>query len=122
MKLRTFSIAILASMLVASATAPGAFAHTHVSKTSIAENAKLAASPPDFTVTFEGKTKLASIALTDAAGKVVPLAYKPPPAKAASFKIPLPTLSPGLYRLMWRTIGADAHAMSGMVHFTVAHS
>jgi methionine-rich copper-binding protein CopC len=86
---------------------------------SIAENAKLAASPPDFTMEFEGKTTLASISLMDAAGKDVPLGYKPPHDKASSFKIPLPKLATGGYMLMWKTIGADGHAMSGMVNFTI---
>lgn len=122
MKSRMITGAVAAVVLVALTAAPSAFAHTHVQKMSIAENAKLEASPPDFTVQFEEKTTLASVALTNNAGKRIPLAYKPSPAKATSFRIPFPTLAAGSYMLTWRTIGADGHAMASKVHFTVAHS
>ena len=118
MSLRRIGLTALAVGFVALAAGP-AFAHTHVQKMSIAENAKLAASPPDFTVEFEGKATLANVSLMNAAGKDVPLAYTPPRDKATSFKIPLPKLAAGGYMLMWKTIGADGHAMSGMVNFTI---
>jgi hypothetical protein len=102
------------------ATSPAAFAHTHVHKTSIADNARLTAPPASFTVEFEGKTGLAKAALTDAAGKAIPLTYTPPKEMAASFTIPLPALSAGKYTLSWRTIGSDGHAVPGAVHFTIA--
>lgn len=111
--------ATLATLAIAFAGAPAALAHTHVHHTSIADQASLAASPPDFTVEFEGKTGLAGVSLTDAAGKAVPLAYKPPADAAASFTIPLPTLAKGRYTLKWRTIGKDGHAMSGTVSFAI---
>jgi methionine-rich copper-binding protein CopC len=39
---------------------------------------------------------------------------------AASFTIPLPTLTPGAYMISWRTMSHDGHVMPGAVHFTVA--
>ena len=119
MKLRTVSTAILAATLAAVTASPTAFAHNHVHKTSITENAQLAASPAKFTVDFESKTTLARVVLTDAAGKAVPLAYVPPRKSAASYSIPLPKLPVGVYVLSWRTIARDGHAMPGMVHFTI---
>jgi len=118
MLLNRFGLAALAAGVLVLTAAP-AGAHTHVQKMSIEENAKLAASPPDFTVEFEAKTTLANISLMEATGKNVPLAYKPPHDKATSFKIPLPKLAAGGYMLMWKTIGADGHAVSGMVNFTI---
>ncbi|MEQ1607662.1 MAG: copper resistance CopC family protein [Hyphomonadaceae bacterium] len=111
--------AALATLAVALTAAPAALAHTHVHHTSIADKASLATPPASFTVEFEGKTGLASVSLTDGAGKAVPLAYKPPTDPAASFTIPLPTLAKGSYMLMWRTIGQDGHAMPGRVSFTI---
>jgi copper resistance protein C len=119
MRRNRITAAALAAIAVL-ATAPAAFAHTHVHKTSIADNSRLAASPASFTVEFEGKTGLARAALTDASGKAIPLAYTPPTGMAASFTIPLPALPAGKYTLSWRTIGSDGHAVLGVVHFTVA--
>lgn len=109
----------LVALIGALAGAPTALAHAHVHKTSIADNASLAVSPPSFAVEFEAKTGLASIALTTAGGKAVPLTYAPPRDKAASFMIPLPPLSTGAYTLAWRAIGSDGHVMPGAVHFTI---
>ena len=112
-------IAALGSLVVALAATPAALAHTPVHHTSIADKASLATAPPIFTVAFEGKTGLASVSLTEASGKAVPLAYKPPSDPAGSFTIPLPRLAKGSYVLMWRTIGEDGHAMSGKVSFII---
>jgi hypothetical protein len=111
--------AAVATLAIAWIAAPAALAHTHVHHTSIADKASLATSPASFTVEFKGRTSLAGVSLTDAAGKPVPLNYKPPAGPAASFSIPLPALAKGGYILMWRTIGQDGHAMSGKVSFSV---
>jgi methionine-rich copper-binding protein CopC len=115
---RTTAIA-LAALIAISANGPAAFAHTRVYKTSIADNASIAVSPRSFAIEFEAKTAIASVSLTTAAGKAVPLTYTPPRDKAASFTIPLPVLSAGAYTLTWRAIGSDGHVMPGAVHFTI---
>jgi methionine-rich copper-binding protein CopC len=119
MKRNRIMAAAIAAIAVLAAP-PAALAHTNVHKTSIADNARLTAPPASFTVEFKGKTGLAKAALTDASGKVIPLAYKPPAGMAASFTIPLPALPAGKYTLSWRTISSDGHAMPGAVHFTIA--
>lgn len=119
MSLNRISIAALALTFGAVALAPAALAHTHVHKMSIADNAKLAASPPDFTFDLSEAAGLAKVTLADAAGKEIALAYTPPKDMAASFDIPLPKLAAGAYVLSFRTIADDGHAMTTAVHFTV---
>lgn len=111
-------IALGAIALSLVATAP-AFAHTSVREMSIADNARLAQAPQNFTILFSGRVGLANVTLTNAAGQEVPLAFTPPGTMAASYIVPLPTLQAGAYRLSWRTIAHDGHAMPGAVHFVV---
>ncbi|MBI1359006.1 MAG: hypothetical protein GC155_01855 [Alphaproteobacteria bacterium] len=119
MSFNRMSVTALALALAAMTAAPAALAHTHVHEMSIADNAKLAASPPDFTFELSEAAGLAKVTLADAAGKAIPLAYTPPKDMAASFKIPLPKLDAGAYVLSFRTIADDGHAMTTAVHFTV---
>lgn len=114
-------LGVLAAVLAgAFVLAPVAAAHTAVRETSIADNATLAAPPTSFTVVFTGRTGLAGVTLTNAAGRPVALDYAPPHEMADSFTIPLPRLAPGAYALSWRTISRDGHAMTGAVRFTIA--
>ncbi|MGE0741906.1 MAG: copper resistance protein CopC [Hyphomonadaceae bacterium] len=115
MKRLILAIAI-ASM---SLTVAPAFAHTSVRETSIVENASLATSPQNFTVSFSSPTALANVTLTDASGQLVALDYTPSHTMATSFTIPLPRLAPGAYTLAWRTMAHDGHAMPGAIHFTI---
>ncbi|HWA23723.1 MAG TPA: copper resistance CopC family protein [Caulobacterales bacterium] len=101
------------------ATAPAAFAHTHVRTTSIADNAALTAPPADFTVAFTEPAAIANVTLATGAGAPAPLNYQPPAGFAASYQIPLPHLDAGAYTLAWRMIARDGHVMNGTVHFTI---
>ena len=112
-------IALAAAALPLAAAAP-ALAHTSVREMSIADNARLAQAPRNFTIVFSGHTGLANVTLTDVTGQEVPLAFTAPREMAASYTIPLPTLQAGAYTLSWRTIAQDGHAMPGAVHFIIA--
>lgn len=112
-------LALVAIALPITAASP-ALAHTAVRETSITENATLSASPANFTVAFSAATGLASVTLTNAAGREIAIDYAPPHARATTFTIPLPTLAPGAYTISWRTMAHDGHVMPGAIHFTVA--
>ena len=113
---RTF-LAVAAA--VALGLAPTAFAHSMVAKTSIAENAKLAASPPDFTATFEHDARVSNVKLTDAKGAAVPLDFAPSAKMEKSFTVALPHLAAGKYTLSWKSLSKDGHAMSSAIHFSI---
>lgn len=99
--------------------AGGALAHTMIRSTSIAEGARLEASPPSVTIRFEHAAGMSSVQLATATGERVPLSYTPPRAMNDTFVIPLPGLEPDRYRLSWRVIADDGHVMAGVLNFTV---
>lgn len=94
-------------------------AHTSVRQANIAEGARLAENPRTFTMEVGADSGLASVQLTDAAGKAIPLDFTPPRAMAKKFSVPLPALAPGGYRIAWRMVGGDGHVMTGGVSFSV---
>ena len=117
----TRSHLILASLAAVSAViAPlAAMAHAGVARTSVADGATLAQAPSSYTVTFTAPVRLASVALSNAQGRAIPLAWRATTTEATSFSIPLPALATGTYRLDFRTMGRDGHAMSASTSFTV---
>ncbi len=110
----------LIAIVVAATAAVPAMAHVAVASTSIAQNATLTVAPETFTVSFSGKTVLATVALEKTGADRIPLTYAPSRAPAASFTIPLPKLSAGHYTLTWRTMSSDGHVVTGAVKFSVA--
>lgn len=110
------SLAVLAFAL---ATAMPALAHTAVTQTNITNEAHLTAPPETFDLTLEHAASLASVKLTNGAGEAVKLNYKPTTERKTDFKVPLPALENGSYRIEWKTIAADGHVMDGAVSFMV---
>jgi methionine-rich copper-binding protein CopC len=117
--MRHLPIALFALLAPLALTSPAA-AHVSVSATSIADNAVLAGAPSAFTVTFSGRTGLASVVLANGDGARIPLRYVRPRAPTTSFTIPLPPLAAGQYTLTWRAMSPDGHVVSGAVQFRIA--
>ncbi len=116
---RSAAAAMLAALTLVSAFAAPATAHTAVTQTNIANDAHLTAVPETFDLTLEHDASLASVKLTDGSGKAVTLGYKPTADRKTDFKIPLPALGNGSYKIEWKTIAADGHVMEGAVSFMV---
>lgn len=110
--------ALLASLTLAVVAAP-AFAHSAMTQSSIADNATLSASPPEFTATFEHETSVAAVKLVSSTGQQVQLNYKPTPAMSKTLTVALPKLAAGSYTLTWRAVAKDGHTMPGSIHFTI---
>ena len=111
--------AVLALAIFAAGITP-ALAHAHISSMSISEGAKIEQSPPSFDMKFSEKVGLVKVTLMRSPAEPVPLSYASPKDMAVSFRVPLPSLTPGAYMLSWKTIGDDGHAMNGGVRFTIA--
>lgn len=75
-------------------------------------------SPKALTLSFAHPMTLQTVALTGPDGKTaaVPITRG---AAAAQASVALPTLQPGAWRAAWKAAGADGHAMTGVVRFTV---
>ena len=94
------------------------FAHSKL-KSSTPENGATLSAPPK-TVSLEfthpAKVKLKLLLVE----KEIPLTVSSD--EATNFVVPLPVLAPGRYELRWATFGADGHAMTGTVSFTIGGS
>lgn len=107
--------AVLAPLL------PGlASAHAMLHASSPADGAVLDASPRAVELTFMEECRVTMLRLLDESGRERPLRR---PAAAMTDRVSAPlgaALPAGSYRLEWRAVGSDGHAMSGTVRFAVA--
>ena len=94
-----------------------AHAHTHLEKSTPADNAVLSQAPAKITLEFSEAARLTALRLkkdADNSGtKLEPL----PKTSAATVSMPLAPLAPGKYTVEWRVVGDDSHIMSGKLHF-----
>jgi methionine-rich copper-binding protein CopC len=111
-------IGALASTLVLF-TSSAAFAHAHITASTIANGGRVASAPASFSVTFSGPVRLATVTLTNATGQQVPLSYRGPATPSATFAVPLPRLAAGTYTMTFRSMGADGHVMAPQTTFTI---
>ena len=115
MKNKLLTAILTAALLGASP----AFAHGGMVETSIHDNARLAAAPADFKVTFEHESAITSIMLMTADNKHIALDFKPSKTLGKEFVVPLPKLEKGSYTLSLKSMAKDGHAMPGAVRFAV---
>jgi methionine-rich copper-binding protein CopC len=129
--MKTLLLAVAAATLVAAPAladhGPKKEAHAHSAKSahammlkasSPANGSTVSGSPQALTLTFAHPMTLKTVALTGPDGKTtsVPVAA---PAAALQTSVPLPKLAPGAWRAAYKAIGADGHAMTGLVRFSV---
>jgi methionine-rich copper-binding protein CopC len=119
MKLK-FLAAALASTAMVAVAAPSAFAHAEITKSNIADHAKLTKAPDAYTASFEESAVVSGVALTGVDGKTIDLASKPSKTMSKDFSLPLPKLAAGAYTLTFKVVAKDGHAMTNTIHFTVA--
>ena len=97
----------------------GAAAHAVMLKASSPANgATVAGSPKALTLTFAHPMTLKTVALTGPDGRTTALPVAASGAKSQS-TVALPKLAPGPWRAAYKAVGADGHAMTGLVRFTV---
>jgi methionine-rich copper-binding protein CopC len=83
-----------------------------------ADGSTVEGSPPALVLNFSHPMALQAVALTGPDGRTTALPVAPA-APAAEAKVAFPTLQPGAWRAAWKAVGADGHAMTGVVRFTV---
>lgn len=107
----------LAAAVAVAATA--ALAHSGKETVVPAEGAVVAGSPPAIQMIFDGAMRITQIRLTDAAGKSYALQRTDRMQPVLEFSAAPETLPPGDYRVEWRGISTDGHAMEGGWSFGV---
>lgn len=113
MKAIVLSIAASIALLPAAARA-----HTHLLRSTPAENAVLEKSPATATLVFAEAVTITAVRIESASG-VKTRVQSLPASPTAEPSMPLPPLIPGHYTLSWRALSDDGHVMAGAIHFTV---
>ena len=107
---------LFAGLLVLAAA--GALAHSKIGSTVPADGAVLAAVPSKIVLAFSKHLRLTRVRMTRD-GDDVDLDLAGLKAFAKRFAIPLTATGKGLYRIEWRGLAADGHAMRGAFSFRV---
>jgi methionine-rich copper-binding protein CopC len=68
---------------------------------------------------FSTDVQLLKLDIADDAGTAQVVDFRPAPAAARNFSIPLPALAPGAYAVTWTIVGADGHRVEGNLSFLV---
>ncbi|MEG0604122.1 MAG: copper resistance protein CopC [Acinetobacter sp.] len=105
----------LAMIVAASSVA----AHVNLESAAPAINASVSSQPKSIKLNFGGEVMLMNVQLLDAQRKNIPLNYQVSHDLKKSFEVTVPKLKKGKYTVVWTTMGADGHNMSGEYNFTL---
>ena len=108
---------LLAGLLVLCATT--AFAHSKLDTTEPANGAVLAQAPARIVLSFAKRIRLTKVRLRHGDKAAVDLDLSGQRGFATRIAVPIPGGGPGLYRIDWRGLAADGHAMRGRFSFRV---
>ena len=108
---------LLAGMLALAATP--ALGHSAVDATAPENGAVLAQAPPHIVLTFAKRIRLTRVRMTHDAGDAIDLDLGKQTAFATRFELPLEDMGGGLYRIEWRGLSGDGHAMRKAFSFRV---
>lgn len=110
------NVLVGATLVVA---ASNVFAHVSLESASPSINAVVVSQPKNITLNFGGEVMLMNVKLLDAQRTDIPLNYQVSHDLKKSFKFAVPNLKKGKYTVVWTTMGADGHNMSGEYNFTI---
>ena len=108
---------LLAGMLALAATP--ALTHSAINTTAPEDGAVLAQAPPHIALTFAKRIRLTRVRMTRDAGDAVDLDLGEQTAFATRFELPLEDRGSGVYRIEWRGLSGDGHAMRKTFSFRV---
>lgn len=109
----------LALFVLLASLASGAFAHSRVDTTTPENGAVIADVPADISFNFANDIRLTRVEMTHADHPSVQLDLGDQKSFDRSFTLPLEGMGVGIYRIEWRGLGIDGHAMQGEFTFTV---
>ena len=110
--------AILLAAILALAASP-ALAHSAVDATAPENGAVLAQAPPHIVLTFAKRVRLTRVRVSHDDGNAVDLDLGGKTAFATRFELPLADMGRGVYRIEWRGLSGDGHAMRRAFAFRV---
>jgi methionine-rich copper-binding protein CopC len=115
---------LLAAAVLLPATSVFALRHLKLVRSEPAANAKLSVSPAAIRLWFTQETQLAvtKVSLVRADGELMPLpALTHAPGKEEPVVAAVPSaITPGAWKIRWRTVAKDGHPIRGEIPFTLA--
>jgi methionine-rich copper-binding protein CopC len=105
------------------ALATGAFAHAFVDHALPTVGSTVEHPPPEIRIWFtqELEPAFSRLKVEDAKGVAIASAEKAvDPSDPTLLRMPLPSLAPGRYRVVWRVLSVDSHVTEGDFTFEVA--
>lgn len=122
--IRRLLLTTLALLAIAAGAAGTAFAHNSLDASTPADGAAIDLAPTDMLLVFAKDVPLdtLTVTLTKPTGVRSELPGSRHGANAKEVLTPLPALVAGGHTVRWRLVGADGHAVTGRVQFTVANT
>jgi copper transport protein len=113
--------ALLLVLLAVLADVRQVLAHPKILETVPAENAQLDIAPAEVRIVFDEPLEeaLSQIALYDARRQQIGITGGRLTEQPTVLALPLPQLEPGVYTVVWETVGADGHPIKGNFTFSV---
>lgn len=112
--MKKFTTIVLVFMLATSA-----FAHSSVDTTIPENGATITEMPSEISFNFADDIRLTKVNMTHQDVHTVTLDLGDQTNFGRAFALPLQSMGEGTYRIEWRGLGADGHAMQGEFTFTV---
>lgn len=112
------SVAILSLVLLSNLVS----AHSGLKSSTPANGAMLNQLPESVGLEFTMPVKLVKLKVIEQSGKLVKVTSAPSKEFKSNFNIELPELEAGKYKVIWVTMGKDAHKMKGEFTFSIGAS
>ena len=109
----------LSILALLSALATSAFAHSRVDRTTPENGVEMAEVPNNISFDFAADIRLTRVVMTYEDHPTVRLDLGEQTSFGQVFTLPLEGIGAGSYRIEWRGLGKDGHAMQGDFMFTV---
>lgn len=109
----------LAAFALISMLATGATAHSRVETTTPENGATIASAPSEISFSFGDEIRLTRVQMVHQDLHTVPLDLGGQTSFDRVFTLPFQGMGNGTYRIEWRGLGVDGHAMQGEFTFTV---
>lgn len=109
----------IATFALISLLSTGAFAHSRVEITTPENGAVIAEAPTEISLTFAVEIRLTRVEMIYQDHPSARLDLGGQTSFDRVFTLPLQDMGEGNYRVEWRGLGVDGHAMQGVFTFTV---
>lgn len=110
---------ILVAAALAGLATGTALAHSPIKSTSPSDGATLAAAPEVIEIVFDGEMRLTRVTLDGPGGEAQRLGLSDIEMPTPEYRMAVPALDEGRYRVEWRGMAPDGHVMTGTFAFEI---